>query len=41
MINANTSDHIAILPCANTHGQRMSADRVHASEGDAGVQGTF
>ncbi len=41
MINANTSDHIAILPCANTHGQRTGADREHAGERDAGVQATF
>jgi len=41
VIDAYTSDHIAILPCANTHGQRTSANRDYASEGDAGVQATF
>ena len=41
MVDTNTADHVAILPCANTSQQRMSADRGHARDDDAGVLPTF
>ena len=41
MVDTNTADHIAILPCANTPQQRMSADRVYARDDDAGALSTF
>jgi len=41
VVDANTSDHAAILPCANSPQQRTSATGVCVVDDDARVQETF